>query len=107
MFKRSHSSLQSLLIGTLIGGTVGATLALLFAPQKGKKLRRDIAARIDDLSSDAYSFAKRAKKTSAQLLEEGLESGGELLHHAYKKAETLIDEAGNLISEAQAKLNGR
>ncbi|MFD2046358.1 YtxH domain-containing protein [Ornithinibacillus salinisoli] len=33
---------KDFLIGTLIGGAVGASLALLFAPKSGKELRGDI-----------------------------------------------------------------
>src|SRR6266700_1389931 len=97
MYRKSNHTLQTFLIGTLIGGTIGATLALLYAPQKGKKLRRNISNRIDNLSGDVQTFAKRAKKTGAQLLHDGLETGDELLHGAYQNAGKLIDQAANLV----------
>ena len=35
-----------------LGATVGAGLALLFAPKKGSDLRRDIKKKIDDIIKD-------------------------------------------------------
>jgi len=42
------------------GLLVGAGLALLFAPESGEKLRRDLADRFSSLREDATSAAKAA-----------------------------------------------
>jgi gas vesicle protein len=42
----------SFLIGTLIGGTIGGTMALLFAPSAGKDLRQQISNRAQGLVTD-------------------------------------------------------
>ncbi len=47
----------------LVGGAVGAGLALLLAPQSGKKTRRQIREIAEDLSEQASGYAERVKKT--------------------------------------------
>jgi gas vesicle protein len=61
----------------LIGGLLGAGLALLFAPQSGEKTRRDIS-----------KFATKVKKDTRELAEESAEA-----------IERLIDKVGERISE--------
>ena len=47
----------SFLIGTLLGGLVGAVLALLFAPASGADLRLQIRERTDSLATDIRQAA--------------------------------------------------
>ncbi len=42
--------LGALLMGATVGGIVGATLGILFAPDKGKKTRKKLLAKGGDLS---------------------------------------------------------
>jgi gas vesicle protein len=46
----------------LVGGAVGAGLALLLAPQSGKKTRRQIREIAEELSDQASDYAGRVKK---------------------------------------------
>lgn len=46
----------------LIGGAVGAGLALLLAPQAGRKTRRQIRDLAEDLSEQASDYAGKVKK---------------------------------------------
>ncbi|HXW68726.1 MAG TPA: YtxH domain-containing protein [Dissulfurispiraceae bacterium] len=46
----------------LVGGAVGAGLALLLAPQTGKKTRRQIREMAEDLSEQASGYAGMVKK---------------------------------------------
>ncbi len=46
----------------LVGGAVGAGLALLLAPQSGKKTRRQIRELAEDLSEQASGYAGKVKK---------------------------------------------
>jgi gas vesicle protein len=41
--------------GLMIGGAVAATVALLYAPKSGKKLRKDIRRKSNELIDDAES----------------------------------------------------
>jgi len=59
----------SFFIGTLIGGIIGAGVALLFAPSAGQELRVQITDRIKGLATDV----RQAASTKRIELQERLE----------------------------------
>ncbi|WP_349408183.1 YtxH domain-containing protein [Pseudalkalibacillus sp. SCS-8] len=68
---QSNSSIDTkdFLIGSLIGGIVGATTALLLAPKSGRELRTDIndqAIQLKDKSTEMASVAKEKSSNLAQ-----------------------------------------
>ena len=102
----SGNSVQTFLTGALIGGAIGAAVALLYAPKKGRKLRGDISDTFDDLSSRLTGLIRHAKESGEDLIQDGLDAGDELVHEAYKKAENLISEADRIIHEAKSRVIG-
>ena len=58
----------------LIGGVIGATVALLYAPKSGAELRSDIGSKADDLIAQAKMKAdrliRRGKMVAGSLREE-------------------------------------
>lgn len=46
----------------LLGGAVGAGLALLMAPQSGKKTRRQLKDLAEDIAEHATEYAEQLKK---------------------------------------------
>jgi gas vesicle protein len=56
-------------IGVTLGGLVGGTLALLFAPSSGQELRSQISARAQSFASDV----RQASATKRIELQERLE----------------------------------
>ncbi len=67
--QNSNIDTKDFLIGTLIGGIVGATTALLLAPKSGKELRTDLndqAIQLKDKSSEVATMAKEKSSTLAQ-----------------------------------------
>jgi len=59
--------------GLLLGGAVGAVLALLFAPKSGKELREDIARKATGLKEEAERRFEEVKTKTAELVEQGKE----------------------------------
>jgi gas vesicle protein len=51
----------TVLFSFLIGGIVGAGLALLLAPQSGKKTRKQIADLAEDVRDYTTDYAKKLK----------------------------------------------
>jgi len=51
-----------MLFSFLVGGAVGAGLALLLAPQSGRKTRRQIRDIAENFSEDASDYASKVKK---------------------------------------------
>ena len=81
----------------LVGGGIGATLALLFAPKPGSELRRDIT----DISKKSYDetleLAHQLKDHSGELLGSFKEGAGNVKKFAgtkFSRVTEAIEEAG-------------
>jgi gas vesicle protein len=72
----SQKQTNSLLLSAAAGGIVGATTALLFAPQSGEKLRKgiyetydDISKTVQDFSGDVMEKGQKAASTAAEYVD--------------------------------------
>lgn len=61
----------SVLLSFLLGGVVGAGLALLFAPQSGRETRQKIREIADDVKEKTTDYANQTKEKVSSLVEEG------------------------------------
>ncbi len=61
MFHKEDDNGAAVLMSFLIGGIVGAGLALLFAPYSGRKMRGRIADMAEDVRDYAGDYAKKLK----------------------------------------------
>lgn len=61
MFYEDDNSGAAILVSFFVGSIVGAGLALLFAPQPGKRTRRQITDLADDVKDYAVDYTKRLK----------------------------------------------
>lgn len=86
--ERDETSASTKLTYLLVGGAIGAVVALLFAPKSGKELREDIA--------DA----------TRQGLEKGKEAASMFGERAGEYYEVTREKASDLYHEAQDKVNG-
>ena len=62
MFHEDDNKTGTVLISFLIGGIIGAGVALLLAPQSGRKTRKQILDAADDVREQASDYAKRLKE---------------------------------------------
>ncbi len=62
MFHNEEGNGATVLISFLIGGIVGAGMALLFAPYSGKKMRGRIVDIADDVKDYATDYSKKLKQ---------------------------------------------
>lgn len=95
-YEKEEASATTKLTYLLIGGGIGAILALLFAPKSGEELRGDIA-------DATRKGIEKSKETAAQLQERAgdyyevtREKAGELYQTAQEKAGELKEKAGEL-----------
>ncbi len=90
----------------LIGGGIGAALALLFAPKSGADLRSDIS----DISRKGYDetldLAHQLKEQSADLYQSMKEKADNIYDLAAQKLAWAQDTAGDLADQAGQKING-
>jgi len=61
----------SLLLSFLLGGVVGAGLALLVAPQSGEETRRKIKELADDIKEKTNEYINEAKDKVTSVADEG------------------------------------
>jgi gas vesicle protein len=92
-YEREETSIATKLSYLIIGGGIGAVLALLFAPKSGQELRGDIA----DVTRKGI---EKSKETAAQLQEKAgeyyevsREKAGEFYETAQEKATDLAEKA--------------
>ena len=85
--QQSNSGAGSFAYGFITGGLIIGSLALLFAPKKGSRLRKD-------LRHDIF----KAKKELAAQTENYLNSAGDFLNTAKEKAEDFIAEGSHKIT---------
>lgn len=92
-YEREETSIATKLSYLIIGGGIGAVLALLFAPKSGEELRGDIA----DVTRKGI---EKSKETAAQLQEKAgeyyevsREKAGEFYETAQEKASDLAEKA--------------
>ncbi len=57
-------TMSNFILGALLGGLVGATVALLFAPASGEKIRAQMRSSVEGFKSD---IAKAAADRRAEL----------------------------------------
>ncbi len=61
MFHKEDNNGGTVLISFLVGGIIGAGLALLFAPYSGRKMRGKIADMAEDVRDYAVDYTNKIK----------------------------------------------
>ena len=77
----------------LIGGLIGAAIALLYAPQSGRKTRKDITR-----------VARRGKNYTVDLIEDTIDEVNDLVTDLRKKAGDVLDQGVELSEKTQKEI---
>ncbi len=99
--EREETSATAKLTYLLIGGGIGAILALLFAPKSGEELRGDIADVTRKGIEKSKEAALIAKERAGEYYEVGREKASEYVQAAQDKAGELKERAGELTEKAK------
>jgi gas vesicle protein len=75
---------SGLITGLLLGGLLGSTIAILFAPMSGRKLRRRLSVVTDDLIDNVNEYVETGKEKADELLKVGKKKAGTILQDARK-----------------------
>lgn len=75
------------------GGIIGAGLALLFAPQSGRKTRRDISR-----------YSKKAKHRAEDVIDDFSDSVSDMVDAVGEKASEILDRGKDLAQDAKRDL---
>jgi gas vesicle protein len=86
----------------LIGGGIGAILALLFAPKSGEELRGDIADVTRKGIEKGRETASQLQERAGEYYEVTREKAGEYYQAAQEKAGELKSKAGEIAEKAKS-----
>lgn len=89
----------------LIGGGIGAVLALLFAPKSGQEFRSDIAAATNKGIDKTRETAALVKDKAINAIDEARTKANELYSTSIQKAGDLSDRAKDAVSQKVGQLN--
>lgn len=92
-YERDDSSVSTKLTYLLIGGGIGAVIALLFAPKSGVELREDIADATRKGLEKSKEAAAQLQEKAGEYYEVGKERAGELYQTATDKAGQIAEKA--------------
>lgn len=102
-YEREESSASTKLTYLLIGGGIGAILALLFAPKSGQELREDIADVTRKGIEKGKETAAVVGERAGEYYEVSREKAGELYSTAQERAGELYSTAQEKVGELKEK----
>lgn len=92
-YEREDANISTKLTYLLIGGGIGAIIALLFAPKSGVELRSDIADATRKGIEKGREAAQQLQETAEEYYEVSREKANEFIHTAQDKAGELSERA--------------
>ena len=92
-YEREDANVTTKLTYLLIGGGIGAVIALLFAPKSGVELREDIADATRKGLEKSKEAAAQLQERAGEYYEVGRERASEMYQNAQEKAGELTEKA--------------
>ena len=92
-YEREETSAATKLTYLIVGGGIGAILALLFAPKSGEELRGDIADATRKGIEKSKETAAHLQEKAGEYYEVSREKAGEFYETAQEKAVDLAEKA--------------
>jgi gas vesicle protein len=88
-----RSETKKMIGGFLLGGTIGAVLAILYAPKSGKEMRKDISKK-----------ARQIKNNAVDLIEDTIEDVKEFVSDIKEKTESIVEQGVHISEKAKKEL---
>lgn len=115
--EKTNSNLKNLSY-LLIGGGIGATIALLFAPKSGSEMREDISyaannglqktkETVGKLRENATNYYESARDNAANYYEVAKDKANTLYNSAANKAEDTVEQVKELPETAQSYVENK
>jgi gas vesicle protein len=82
--------------GLITGGILGGIAGLLFAPKSGKKLRRDISKKTDEIIDDAKQQIENAAEVASNIISDAKKKAESLINDGKKKIEAVAKASENM-----------
>ncbi|MDZ7763632.1 MAG: YtxH domain-containing protein [Melioribacteraceae bacterium] len=68
--------------GLILGGIIGSVLGILYAPDSGKRTRKKIQRKSDELVDDVVKYAHQSRDRAEEIVEDGRKRVEELMEEA-------------------------
>ena len=85
-----HRNTKSFLEGIIIGAILGGLTGLLFSPKSGKKFRRDISDKTEDILDDTNRLIKKAKEKASDIISDAAKTAEKMIEEGRKKVESIV-----------------
>jgi gas vesicle protein len=95
-----------MLLGILVGATLGAVAGVLFAPDKGSRTRKLIRNKGDDYADDLKEKIGDLADSISKKYKDALHEVDDMILSGKSKFNSALEEADTLISNGKNKLNG-
>ncbi len=111
--RRGSSKLVPFTLGAIVGGVIGATIALLYAPTEGSDLRQGVKNTLEDLTEGAKDIIRGAKSTAEKIMNEVLDSEEEAEEEpshgkrTRERVDGILEDADRAIAEARRRSQSR
>lgn len=70
--------------GIILGAVIGSVIGILYAPDSGKRTRKRIVRKSDEIVDDVVDYAKASRDKAEEIVEDGRKKVDELLAEAKK-----------------------
>jgi gas vesicle protein len=104
---RGGSKLVPFALGAIVGGVIGAAIALLYAPAEGSDLRQGMKNTIEDLTEGAKDIIRTAKSSAEKLIRDVIDDDEEeepsAMGRTRGRANDIIEDADRAIAEARRR----
>jgi gas vesicle protein len=101
------SSFLPFVLGAIVGGVIGASLALLYAPSEGSDLRQGMKNALEDLTEGAKDLIRETKTSAEKLFRDVMDSGDEkdpsIAGRMRERADGILEDADRAIAEARRR----
>jgi gas vesicle protein len=95
MSKRSSN-----LLFFIVGAAVGATLGILYAPDKGKNTREKLGSKLDNYRLKLKEYIEKlTTEQSKEVFSEAKTEGQKVINEAKTEAERLLQDVEDLINQ--------
>jgi gas vesicle protein len=92
--------------GLVLGGVVGAVVALLYAPKSGKETREDISEKMEDLYEKAREEYEDSLNKARKAYDSAIARMKDLETDAKKKAEEVEEIVEDIIEKGKTTVEG-
>lgn len=105
MSESSDNEIGSFLTGFIIGGLVGAAVALIMAPQSGEETRAQIRQRSIEIRDQASTYGEDTRRRAEEAAAGARNRAEKLAAEARAKSEELAERGKGMVTERRKQID--